>query len=196
MAKGLSILTTPGNVEFLKKLAAAPKTRWPDALSRQPRAPMLETFSGKRVLSDGVQTLELRQIGPGPPWRMRSSPTCPRAGYSRGRPVLDPRLRPRSSREPRQQGPLRAAAAAAARRGRDRSRARAGGRPEGSRGRDHPRRDKVARGEDDTSSRKESWAQTCNIACGGGSGTHTAAHDEAAARTSSRRSSMSARVVR
>jgi glyoxylase-like metal-dependent hydrolase (beta-lactamase superfamily II) len=66
MAAGATIVTTPGNKEFLERLAAAPHTVKPDALVRSPRAPVIETFSRKRVFTDGTSTLELHDIGPNP----------------------------------------------------------------------------------------------------------------------------------
>jgi glyoxylase-like metal-dependent hydrolase (beta-lactamase superfamily II) len=66
IAKGVTILTTPGNAAFIERLAAAPHTVRPDLLSREPRKPVIETFTGKKVLSDGARTLELHDIGPSP----------------------------------------------------------------------------------------------------------------------------------
>jgi len=66
IAKGITIVTTPGNRAFIERLAKAPKTIQPDSLSREPRAPVIETFSGKRVFDDGTRTLEVRDIGPNP----------------------------------------------------------------------------------------------------------------------------------
>jgi len=66
IAKGITIVTTPGNRAFIERLAKAPKTIRPDSLSRAPRAPVIETFTGKRVFDDGARTLEVRDIGPNP----------------------------------------------------------------------------------------------------------------------------------
>jgi glyoxylase-like metal-dependent hydrolase (beta-lactamase superfamily II) len=66
IAKGVTILTTPGNAAFIERLASAPHTIRPDILSREPRKPVIETFTGKKVLSDGARTLELHDIGPSP----------------------------------------------------------------------------------------------------------------------------------
>ena len=38
----------------------------PDLLAREPQAPVIETFTGKRVFDDGTRTLELLDIGPSP----------------------------------------------------------------------------------------------------------------------------------
>jgi glyoxylase-like metal-dependent hydrolase (beta-lactamase superfamily II) len=64
MAAGATIVTTPGNKAFLERLAAAPHTVRPDALARAPHPPAIETFSRKRVFTDGTTTLELHDIGP------------------------------------------------------------------------------------------------------------------------------------
>jgi glyoxylase-like metal-dependent hydrolase (beta-lactamase superfamily II) len=66
IAQGVTVVTTSGNKAFVERLAAAPHTIRPDRLSREPRAPVIETFSGKRVFSDGSNTLEVIDIGPNP----------------------------------------------------------------------------------------------------------------------------------
>ncbi|HEY6548459.1 MAG TPA: MBL fold metallo-hydrolase [Vicinamibacteria bacterium] len=66
IARGITIVTTPANRAFLERLAKAPKTIQPDSLAREPRAPVIETFTGKRVFEDGTRTLEVRDIGPNP----------------------------------------------------------------------------------------------------------------------------------
>jgi glyoxylase-like metal-dependent hydrolase (beta-lactamase superfamily II) len=66
IARGITIVTTPGNRAFVERLAKAEKTIRPDALARAPRPPVIETFAGRRVFDDGVHTLELRDVGPNP----------------------------------------------------------------------------------------------------------------------------------
>jgi len=66
IAKGITIVTTPGNRAFIERLAKATKTIRPDSLSLAPRAPAIETFTGKRVFDDGTRALEVRDIGPNP----------------------------------------------------------------------------------------------------------------------------------
>jgi len=66
IAKGVTIVTTPGNRAFVERLAKTTKTIRPDSLAREPRAPVIETFTGKRVFDDGTRTLEVRDIGPNP----------------------------------------------------------------------------------------------------------------------------------
>jgi glyoxylase-like metal-dependent hydrolase (beta-lactamase superfamily II) len=64
IAAGITIVTTPTNRRFIERVAAARHTISPDTLSRVPRAPVIETFSGKRVFSDRTMTLELHELGP------------------------------------------------------------------------------------------------------------------------------------
>ena len=67
IAEGATIVTTPGNVGLFRRMAAAnPQTLRSDSLSRSPRSPAIETFSGRRIFTDGTHTLEVRDIGPSP----------------------------------------------------------------------------------------------------------------------------------
>jgi glyoxylase-like metal-dependent hydrolase (beta-lactamase superfamily II) len=67
VAEGSTIVTTPGNAAFFRRAAASSShTLRADALSRAPRAPTIETFTGRRVFTDGTRTVEVRDIGPGP----------------------------------------------------------------------------------------------------------------------------------
>jgi glyoxylase-like metal-dependent hydrolase (beta-lactamase superfamily II) len=66
IAAGATVVTTPGNRAFVERMAAAPHTLRPDALSRAPRKPTVETFTAKRVFTDGVRTIELHDVGPSP----------------------------------------------------------------------------------------------------------------------------------
>jgi glyoxylase-like metal-dependent hydrolase (beta-lactamase superfamily II) len=67
VAEGATIVTTPGNASLFRRMAGAnARTLAADALSRAPRAPVIETFTGRRVFTDGTRTLEVRDIGPGP----------------------------------------------------------------------------------------------------------------------------------
>jgi glyoxylase-like metal-dependent hydrolase (beta-lactamase superfamily II) len=67
VAEGATIVTTPGNAALFRRMAAAnARTLNPDALSRTPRPAVIETFTGRRVFTDGTRTLEVRDIGPGP----------------------------------------------------------------------------------------------------------------------------------
>jgi glyoxylase-like metal-dependent hydrolase (beta-lactamase superfamily II) len=67
IAEGATIVTTPGNAGLFRRMAAVnTHTLRLDALSRAPRAPVIETFTGRRVFTDGARTLEVRDIGPSP----------------------------------------------------------------------------------------------------------------------------------
>ena len=67
IAEGVTVVTTPGNVEFVKRFAAAPFTVQPDTLAKKARAPVIETIRDKkRVFTDGTHTVELYDIGPAP----------------------------------------------------------------------------------------------------------------------------------
>ncbi len=67
VAEGTTIVTTPGNAALFRRMAAGdPRTLNADALSRAPRAPVIETFTGRRVFADGTLSLEVRDIGPSP----------------------------------------------------------------------------------------------------------------------------------
>ena len=66
VARGVTVVTTPGNKAFVERLSATPHTIRPDSLSREPRPPVIETFTGKRVFTDGTRTLEVIDIGPNP----------------------------------------------------------------------------------------------------------------------------------
>jgi glyoxylase-like metal-dependent hydrolase (beta-lactamase superfamily II) len=66
VAGGATIVTTAGNRAFVERMAAAPHVLRPDALSRAPRKPEVETVSGKRVFTDGTRTLEVYEVGPTP----------------------------------------------------------------------------------------------------------------------------------
>ncbi len=67
MAEGATLIVAPGEQTFFKKVSAARFKADPDALTRNPREPVFEPLqNGKRVLTDGVTTVELYDIGAGP----------------------------------------------------------------------------------------------------------------------------------
>jgi glyoxylase-like metal-dependent hydrolase (beta-lactamase superfamily II) len=68
IAEGATIITTPGLRSFFERVAAARNFTFnPDTLMRSPRPLSLETLqNGKRVFTDGAQTVELYDIGSGP----------------------------------------------------------------------------------------------------------------------------------
>lgn len=64
IAEGATTITTPGNQKVVEEMAAAPQV---DRLGRNPRKPeLLLIENGKRVITDGTQTVELVDIGPNP----------------------------------------------------------------------------------------------------------------------------------
>lgn len=66
LVEGVTVVTTPGNKNLIERIAAAPHTINPDALSRSSRKTLIETFTGKRIFSDGDRTVELYDVGPSP----------------------------------------------------------------------------------------------------------------------------------
>jgi glyoxylase-like metal-dependent hydrolase (beta-lactamase superfamily II) len=68
IAEGATIITTPSLRSFFTRVAEARNfTLQPDALTRNPRPLVWETLqNGKRVFTDGAQTVELYDIGSGP----------------------------------------------------------------------------------------------------------------------------------
>jgi hypothetical protein len=58
------VITTPDNRKVVETMAAAPQN---DRLAKNPRKPeFLFVESGKRVVTDGTQTVELIDVGPNP----------------------------------------------------------------------------------------------------------------------------------
>jgi glyoxylase-like metal-dependent hydrolase (beta-lactamase superfamily II) len=67
MAEGAAIVTTPGNVRYVERLAAAPHRMSPDALARSPKTPIIEPLANRRrVIADATRPVELYDIGPLP----------------------------------------------------------------------------------------------------------------------------------
>jgi glyoxylase-like metal-dependent hydrolase (beta-lactamase superfamily II) len=64
VAEGIPILTTPDAKAIIEQVASSRRTMYPDALSRNPQAPRIETVVGKRVLDDGTNRVELYEFGP------------------------------------------------------------------------------------------------------------------------------------
>jgi len=67
IAEGTTIVTTPGAKGVIEQAASRAHVMRPDALSRNPRSPIIETFKGKRIFDDGAHTVELYEF---------SSPHC------------------------------------------------------------------------------------------------------------------------
>ena len=62
-AKGATIVTQEGNVEFVKAMLARPKTVRPDSFAKAGTVmPNVEGFKGVKTLTDGDRTIELREI--------------------------------------------------------------------------------------------------------------------------------------
>jgi glyoxylase-like metal-dependent hydrolase (beta-lactamase superfamily II) len=67
MAQGATLIITPGEQDFFKKVSAVRFKAEPDALTLNPREPVFEPIQdGKRVLTDGTTTVEIYDIGNGP----------------------------------------------------------------------------------------------------------------------------------
>jgi glyoxylase-like metal-dependent hydrolase (beta-lactamase superfamily II) len=61
---GATLVTTPGHVEFYRRLARIKPTIVTDPYTDSKAEPKIESFSGKKVITDGTQTLELYDVGP------------------------------------------------------------------------------------------------------------------------------------
>ncbi|HEX8557560.1 MAG TPA: MBL fold metallo-hydrolase [Pyrinomonadaceae bacterium] len=67
VAEGVTVVTTPANQKLFERMAAAAFTMLPDDQTRAPRRPAFEFVrGGRRVFTDGKQTLEIIDIGPSP----------------------------------------------------------------------------------------------------------------------------------
>ncbi len=64
VAEGVPILTTPDAKAVIERVAAARHTMQPDALSRNPIAPRIETVADTKVIDDGTNRVELYDFGP------------------------------------------------------------------------------------------------------------------------------------
>ncbi len=61
-AEGAIIVTHEINKQFYEKVFAAPRTLNPDNLARSKKKAIIEAFSDKHVLTDGIRTIELYHI--------------------------------------------------------------------------------------------------------------------------------------
>ncbi len=67
VAEGSKIVTTPGNVELVKRIAKAPFNLSPDRLAKEPREPVFEIVTNKKLLiEDNIQSAVVIDIGPTP----------------------------------------------------------------------------------------------------------------------------------
>src|SRR5262249_25083602 len=62
IAEGTTIVAPPDAKSVIERAAAAAHTMRPDALSRGPRSPVIETLKGKRVFDDGAHRVELYEF--------------------------------------------------------------------------------------------------------------------------------------
>ena len=61
-AEGAIIVTHEINKQFYEKVFAAPRTLNPDNLARSKKKAIIEAFTDKHVLTDGIRTMELYHI--------------------------------------------------------------------------------------------------------------------------------------
>lgn len=61
---GATLLTTQGHAEFYRRLAEVRRTVSPDPYVASSEGPSIETFRGKRAITDGSQAMVLYDIGP------------------------------------------------------------------------------------------------------------------------------------
>lgn len=59
VAEGATVVTHQSNVPYFEKSLAAPATISPDAQSTSPKTPTLQGVSGKDIITDGKQTIEV-----------------------------------------------------------------------------------------------------------------------------------------
>jgi len=65
IAEGIPVVTTPGNVAFVERVAAASFGPRPDALALRPRKPVIELVRDRqRTIRSGSHVIELHDIGP------------------------------------------------------------------------------------------------------------------------------------
>jgi glyoxylase-like metal-dependent hydrolase (beta-lactamase superfamily II) len=62
VAGGLTLLTHEVNVPFYEKMLRNPATIEPDALAKNPKAPVLERVRDKKVITDGTRVVEVYHV--------------------------------------------------------------------------------------------------------------------------------------
>ncbi len=62
VAEGVTIVTHEMNRSYYEQVWQRPRTLRPDALSRNRRAPIWETMTEKKIITDGTRTLELHKL--------------------------------------------------------------------------------------------------------------------------------------
>lgn len=63
IAQAIPVITTADGRSVIEQVASSRRTMYPDALSRNPRAPSIETID-RKVLDDGTERVEIYDIGP------------------------------------------------------------------------------------------------------------------------------------
>jgi glyoxylase-like metal-dependent hydrolase (beta-lactamase superfamily II) len=66
VARGIPVVTTPDAIPVIRRSLASRQRMRPDALARAPRAAQVEAATGRRVIDDGTQRVELYDVGPTP----------------------------------------------------------------------------------------------------------------------------------
>ena len=66
IAKGATVVTTPGNQRFIAQVAGKQHSIRPDTLSLSPRQPVIEVFKDRRDFKDDQHEVDLYNIGPSP----------------------------------------------------------------------------------------------------------------------------------
>lgn len=61
-AEGVTIVTHEMNRSYYEQVWSRPRTLRPDRLSKEPRAPIWDTMTEKKVITDGSRTLELHKL--------------------------------------------------------------------------------------------------------------------------------------
>lgn len=64
VARGATLVTTPGNVDYLRRIARAPHRLRPDALSRSPRDVSFERVVKRATFGEQDRTIEVYDVGP------------------------------------------------------------------------------------------------------------------------------------
>ncbi len=66
LAEGATVLVSPGNADFLKRMVEAPHTIKPDHGSAAPLPLSLKIVNDKKIITDGDQTVEIINVGKNP----------------------------------------------------------------------------------------------------------------------------------
>jgi len=66
IAKGATVVTTPGNQSFIIQIAGKPHSMRPDTLSSNPRQLAIEVLKERRIFKDDQHDVEIYNIGPSP----------------------------------------------------------------------------------------------------------------------------------